>query len=83
MLIFNYDPVKFIKAKDLIKKVSINRTKTVHINKNNKNMIKKARSSKFNFFFKIEEMNSNYDNILINTRLTNSFGKIPDDCGKA
>lgn len=79
MLIFNYDPVKFIKAKDLIKKVSINRTKTVHINKNNKNMIKKARSSKFNFFFKIEEMNSNYDNILINTRLTNSFGKIPND----
>ena len=65
----NYDPVKYIKGKDLIKRVSVSRKIPFNLS-NNLNDGKNQRIIGFD---------KGYDNILIHTRLTNSFGKISEN----
>ena len=82
MKIFNYDPVKYIKGKELIKMISINRTMSSAIPSNDNNKNKRPRwsiSIKNDSIQKAESKNINYDNILMQSRLTTSFGKIPEN----
>ena len=65
----NYDPVKYIKGKDLIRRVSVSRKIPFNLS-NNLNDGKNQRIIGFD---------KGYDNILIHTRLTNSFGKISEN----
>ena len=65
----NYDPVKYIKGKDLIRRVSVSRKIPFNLS-NNLNDGKNQRIIGFD---------KGYDNILIQTRLTNSFGKISEN----
>ena len=65
----NYDPVKYIKGKDLIRRVSVSRKIPFNLS-NNLNDGKNQRIIGFD---------KGYDNILIHTRLTNSFGKITEN----
>ena len=82
MKIFNYDPIKYIKGKELIKKVSVNRnsissTKTYTDNRHFRP--RWSIHSKNEIITKFEDKINNFDNILLNTRLTNSFGKLSDE----
>ena len=87
-----YDPIKYMSEKDLMKKISLNRTKPSNlINTQAKTSIPNidTQSKKINAFlgrmslkvgFK-EENNEyygaeNYKNIYINSRMTNSFGEM-------
>ena len=81
MKIFNYDPVKYIKGKELIKKVSVHRTMTsTNSGLDNKHLRPRwSIYSKKEIITKVEDKNNNFDNILLHSRLTNSFGKIPDE----
>ena len=82
MIFFNYDPVKYIKGKELIKQISINRTMSSTIPSNDNNKNKRPRwsiSIKSDTMQKTESKNINYDNILMQSRLTTSFGKIPEN----
>lgn len=79
----NYDPLKFMKEKDFIKRISIR--KTTHIDPiPNKVSEKKQRSSIFGWVNKnentqkIEENKGNINNILSHSRLTNAFGNLPE-----
>lgn len=75
---FNYDPVKYLKGKDLIRRVSINRNLTIPVNLNDvKNL--KIKGNSTNEIPKFEKTKVNYDNILILSRLTNSFGEIQEE----
>ena len=75
---FNYDPVKYLKGKDLIRRVSINRTLSIPVNLNDvKNL--KIKGNSTNEIPKFEKTKVNYDNILILSRLTNSFGEIQEE----
>lgn len=86
---FNYDPVKFIKGKELIRRVSISRTMPftmpLNINDGKKNLrlrmsLGANKINKNNVInTKGENKKVNYDNILIHSRLTNSFGEIPEN----
>ena len=76
---FNYDPVKFIKGKELIRRVSINRTMPFSLPGNIidvKNI--KSRYSSIDIP-KLDKLGFNYDNILIHTRITNSFGEVHEN----
>jgi hypothetical protein len=73
---FNYDPVKYIKGKELIRRVSINRTVPFSI-PININEGKKIRPRMSIYMNKNEKVN--IDNILTHSRLTNSFGVISED----
>lgn len=79
MRIFNYDPIKFIKGKELIKNVSINRSMTFGNVKIHDNISKQSKSLYSKNSFKSKAENNNFENILSHSRATNSFGKIPDD----
>ena len=61
----NYDPVKYIKGKELIKRVSVNRKIPYNLPIN----LNDGKNQKI----------IGFDNILIHTRLTNSFGKITEN----
>ena len=61
----NYDPVKYIKGKELIKRVSVNRKIPYNLPIN----LNDGKNQKI----------IGFDNILIHTRLTNSFGKISEN----
>ncbi len=67
---FNYDPLKYMKEKDLIKRISIKREPRMSVygwaNKGDD-------GSK-----KDDKIKGNYNNILIQSRLTNTFGNISD-----
>jgi hypothetical protein len=68
---FNYDPVKYIKGKELIRRVSVSRKIPFNLPLNftdGKNQDKG-----------VENKMVSYDNILIHTRLTNSFGEITEN----
>ena len=82
MKIYNYDPIKYIKGKELIKMVSINRTmsSSIPMNDNKKLIPRWSISIKHDMIHKTESIKtSNYNNILVQSRLTSSFGKIPDN----
>ena len=64
----NYDPVKYIKGKEIIRRVSFSRKMTYNF-LNNLNMGKNQRTN---------ILDKGVDNILIHSRLTNSFGKISE-----
>jgi hypothetical protein len=77
---FNYDPVKYIKGKDLIRRVSVNRTIPFSLPSNlndGKNI--KLRSATFSEMPKSDLKKINFYNILMHSRLTNSFGEIQED----
>lgn len=61
----NYDPVKYIKGKELIKRVSVNRKIPYNLPIN----LNDGKNQKI----------IGFDNILIHARLTNSFGKISEN----
>ena len=65
----NYDPIKYIKGKELIRRVSASRKIPYNLSIN----LNDGKNQKIIGFDK------GYDNILINTRLTNSFGKISEN----
>ena len=77
---FNYDPVKYIKGKELIRRVSFNRTIPFNI-PNNLNDAKNVKSRAYSSYdlSKFEKNKFNYDNILTHSRITNSFGVIQED----
>ena len=84
MKIYNYDPVKYIKGKELIKMVSINKTMSSSIPSNDfkNNRPRWSISIKSDMIQKMESKDikkANYDNILVQSRLTTSFGKIPEN----
>jgi hypothetical protein len=67
---FNYDPVKYIKGKELIRRVSVNRKIPFNLYSNFTDGKNQDKGS--------ENKMVSYDNILIHTRLTNSFGDISE-----
>ena len=80
MKIFNYDPVKFIKGKEHIKKVSVSRTLSSIKTLDNKHLrLSWPIDFKNENNKKVEDKINNLDNVLLNSRLTNSFGKLPDE----
>lgn len=77
---FNYDPVKYIKGKDIIRRVSVSRSLPfpIPINSNEvKNL--KSRPSFTPDLLKFDKNKVKIDNILTQFRLTNSFGEIKED----
>ena len=79
MKTFNYDPVKFIKGKELIRRVSINRTLPFTAGLNDNQKQKWAIYSKNELILKPVDKKVNFDNILIQSRLTNSFGGLNEN----
>lgn len=79
MKTFNYDPVKFIKGKELIRRVSINRTLPFTAGLNDNQKQKWAIYSKNELILKTVDKKVNFDNILIQSRLTNSFGELNEN----
>ena len=79
---FNYDPMKFMKENDLIKKILISREDTAKSQNYNRH-----RNSRHTFFGfgneqrrkkeKLQE--KNVDNIALHSRKTNSFGDLPEE----
>ena len=77
---FNYDPVKYIKGKDIIRRVSVSRSLPfpIPINSNEvKNL--KSKPSFTPDLLKFDKNKVKIDNILTQSRLTNSFGEIKED----
>ena len=80
----NYDPLKFMKEKDLIKRISIRKNSYVNPFPNKDEDNKRRKSSIFSFgsknenIQKKEENKGNFNNILSQTRLTNTFGNLPE-----
>lgn len=77
----NYDPLKYMKEKDLIKRISVKRnTSLVGI------QVDDGKQRKYSIFGwkndsvikKDEKPLGNLNNILSNSRLTNSFGNLPE-----
>lgn len=84
--VYNYDPMKFMGRKDLIKKVAINNNRpSVVPNMGTNNANKAGRYTFFGFGNeppkkKNEKVqNNNFDNISSNSRNTNSFGDLDND----
>lgn len=84
---FIYDPLKYMKEKDLIKTISVKRTmNSIYIPNKNKNEDNQRKYSIFswagnNDTKQIEDTKviNNFDNVLSHSRLTNTFGNMPKD----
>ena len=83
---FNYDPLKFIKEKNLIKKISGKRNMSCAIipiynddKPNNKGTGKKKENLQKQKNDEKKKNIHNLNNILIQSRLTNAFGEMPED----
>ena len=76
---FNYDPVKYIKGKELIRRVSINRPIPFAF-QNNLIDLKNTKIKSLTIdMSKFDKNKVNYDNILIHSRFTNSFGEVQEE----
>ena len=77
----NYDPLKYMKEKDLIKRISVRRNSSLVKAPN-----KEERNSRNSLWGwknesiqkKDDKMTGNLNNILSNSRLTNAFGNLPE-----
>ena len=76
---FNYDPLKYMKEKDLIKRISIRRTSFPAQQYKDEDKFRKKSIWKGNDNIQKEESSGNINNILSHTRLTNTFGNLPED----
>ena len=86
-----YDPIKYMNEKDLMKRISLNRTLTSNLFSSQKrfsnpisldNYSKKnsSNSVKVSSNYRIDNFGTeNYNNIITNTRMTNSFGNIKQE----
>ena len=75
---FNYDPLKYMKEKDLIKRISSKRTMSFAVPqlKEDDRIRKKTI---WNDNTQKEESSGNINNILSQSRLTNTFGNFPEE----
>ena len=83
---FNYDPLKYMKEKDLIKRISVRRSvvNSIYIPNKNKDQDNQRKLSIFSWYDnenkQVEDKKvNNFDNILSHSRLTNTFGDMPED----
>jgi hypothetical protein len=86
-----YDPIKYMNEKDLMKRISLNMTLTSNLFSSQKrfsnpisldNYSKKnsSNSVKVSSNYRIDNFGTeNYNNIITNTRMTNSFGNIKQE----
>ena len=90
-----YDPIKYMNEKDLMKRISLNRTMTSNLFSSQKrfsNPISLENSNKKNNNALLGRMSvmtggdntinigtENYNNIYTNSRMTNSFGNMTDE----
>ena len=78
----NYDPLKYMKEKDLIKRISVRRNSSLVKTSN-----KEERNSRNSLWGwknesvqkKDDKMTGNLNNILSHSRLTNAFGNLPEN----
>ena len=87
-----YDPIKYMNEKNLMKRISLNRTLTSNLfysqkristvslenyNKKNSNSVKMTTNSRIDYNLNVGT--ENYNNIFTNSRMTNSFGNIKEE----
>ena len=85
-----YDPIKYMNEKDLMKKISHNRKYTTYVHlpsKKIQNQNKEKKNNHRSMTLSVKQVNQNkeymgienYDNIYINSRMTNSFGEMSEE----